>query len=207
LRLRQRLAVSGEHDRSYVSGRMKPLVVAVSAFVLLATPGLASAGSPVETQYPNPTGLIGETPPTNGEPPAGSEPAAGTEPPASTEPPGGTEPGGTEPGGTEPGGTEPGGTEPGGTEPGGTEPGGTEPPGSTGLPTGTGTPARTAAPATGNHTATPTKPQSLVGVASGPTHPLGSVDTAKGTLPTAALWAIAFAAVCALVAAWLVRLR
>jgi hypothetical protein len=187
LRLRQRLAVSGEHDRSYVSGRMKPLVVAVSAFVLLATPGLASAGSPVETQYPNPTGLIGETPPTNGEPPAGSEPAAGTEPPASTEPPGGTEPGGTEPGGT--------------------EPGGTEPPGSTGLPTGTGTPARTAAPATGNHTATPTKPQSLVGVASGPTHPLGSVDTAKGTLPTAALWAIAFAAVCALVAAWLVRLR
>jgi hypothetical protein len=197
LRLRQRLAVSGEHDRSYVSGRMKPLVVAVSAFVLLATPGLASAGSPVETQYPNPTGLIGETPPTNGEPPAGSEPAAGTEPPASTEPPGGTEPGGTEPGGTEPG----------GTEPGGTEPGGTEPPGSTGLPTGTGTPARTAAPATGNHTATPTKPQSLVGVASGPTHPLGSVDTAKGTLPTAALWAIAFAAVCALVAAWLVRLR
>jgi hypothetical protein len=192
LRLRQRLAVSGEHDRSYVSGRMKPLVVAVSAFVLLATPGLASAGSPVETQYPNPTGLIGETPPTNGEPPAGSEPAAGTEPPASTEPPGGTEPGGTEPGGTEPGGTEP---------------GGTEPPGSTGLPTGTGTPARTAAPATGNHTATPTKPQSLVGVASGPTHPLGSVDTAKGTLPTAALWAIAFAAVCALVAAWLVRLR
>jgi len=125
---------------------VKPLVVAMSAFVLLAAPGLAGAGSPAATQYPNPTALIGAAPPSI-----------------------------------------------------------SEPPGSTGLTTGTGTPAGT--PANGHHGATPARPPSLVGVAAGPGHPLGPVDTVKGTLPTAALWAVAFAAVCALVAAWLIRLR
>lgn len=125
----------------------------MSAVVLLGAPGLASAGSPAATQYPNPAALIGTARGSSSEPPGsiGRPAAAG--------------------------------------------------PTGTGT-TGTGT---TGTPTTG--TGTPAGPPSLVGIASGPAHRLGSADTVGGTLPATALWAIAFAALCALVAAWLVRLR
>jgi len=68
----------------YVSGRVKPLVVAMSAFVLLAAPGLAGAGSPAATQYPNPTALIGAAPPSSSEPPGSTGLTTGTGTPAGT---------------------------------------------------------------------------------------------------------------------------
>jgi hypothetical protein len=49
-----------------------------------------------------------------------------------------------------------------------------------------------------------TRPQPLVGIAASPAGPVGSFDALHRAIPTDALWAIAFAAACAL-GAWLVR--